>query len=208
MENNTGYIYIINNPAMPGLIKIGVTYAKDVKTRIAQLYNTSVPFAFELVYAAKVANPEKVEAAIHTAFAPNRVNAKREFFDIDPIQAISIIKLLEIQDSTAEINNESEPSTIDKIELDAGKEYAKKRPRLDFLEMNIPIGSELVCNKNGETAIVKTNRYVLFRNEETSLTSATKLILENDYAVAPGPYWTFNGKSLHDIYNETYLRNE
>ena len=94
MENNTGYIYIINNPAMPGLIKIGITYAEDVKTRINQLYTTSVPFAFDLVYAAKVINPEKVEAAIHTAFAPNRVNPKREFFSIDPIQAISIIKLL------------------------------------------------------------------------------------------------------------------
>ena len=94
------------------------------------------------------------------------------------------------------------------MELDAGKEFAKKRPRLDFLEMNIPIGSELICSKNGEIAIVKTNRNVIFRNEETSLTSATKLILENDYAVAPGPYWTFEGKSLTSIYNETYLRPE
>lgn len=208
MENNIGYIYIIENPAMPGLVKIGITYSEDVKTRITQLYNTSVPFPFELVYAAKVVNPDKVETAIHTAFAPNRVNAKREFFEIDSIQAISIIKLLEIKETTEEVNLEQETSNIEKTDIDAGKEYSKKRPRLDFLEMNIPIGSELICKKNGEIAIVKTNRNVIFRNEETSLTSATKIILDIDYKVAPGSYWTFDGKSLHDIYNETYLRAE
>lgn len=24
------------------------------------------------------------------------------------------------------------------------------------------------------------------------------------YNVAPGPYWSFNGRKLKDIYNETY----
>lgn len=28
--------------------------------------------------------------------------------------------------------------------------------------------------------------------------------IENVHPVAPGPYWTFNGKVLRDIYNETY----
>jgi hypothetical protein len=29
-------------------------------------------------------------------------------------------------------------------------------------------------------------------------------LLSLDYSVQPGPYWTFNGRSLRDIYNETY----
>ena len=28
--------------------------------------------------------------------------------------------------------------------------------------------------------------------------------IENVHPVAPEPYWTFNGKVLRDIYNETY----
>jgi hypothetical protein len=37
-----------------------------------------------------------------------------------------------------------------------------------------------------------------------SLSAATRVLLGTDYNVAPGPYWTFNGRSLRDIYDETY----
>ena len=70
--------------------------------------------------------------------------------------------------------------------------------------MNIPIGSELVSVANGEIVTVITERSVNFRGQEASLTNATKIILENNYQVAPGPYWTYNGRKLRDIYNETY----
>ena len=36
-----------------------------------------------------------------------------------------------------------------------------------------------------------------------SLSAATRVLLGTDYNVAPGP-WTFNGRSLRDIYDETY----
>lgn len=193
---------------MPGLVKIGITYAEDVKSRMNQLYNTSVPFPFELVYAAKVKDPEKVESALHIAFSPNRVNPKREFFEIDATQAISILKLLEIEDATKEVNLEHPSISIDAAEVQAGKEFLKKRPRFNFAEMGIPVGSELVSTHNGEMVIVKTDRTVDYKGEEISLTNATRIVLNNDYNVAPGPYWSFNGKRLRDIYNETYLREE
>ena len=102
------------------------------------------------------------------------------------------------------MNREAE--RIDHADREAGEAYTKKRPRLNFREMGIPTGAELVSVSNEETAIVHSERTVLFRGQETSLTNATKLILENDYAVAPGPYWAYNGRKLRDIYNETYLR--
>lgn len=110
---------------------------------------------------------------------------------------------MEIEDVTPKVANESE--TIPEVERDAGAAYArKKRPRLNFIEMGIPIGSELVSTQNGETVTVFSGTSVLFRGEETSLTNATRIILDNDYQVAPGPYWTYNGKRVRDIYNETY----
>lgn len=71
-----------------------------------------------------------------------------------------------------------------------------------------PIGSELVFNNNGEIAIVVSEKSVRFRDEETSLTNATRLALGEGYAynLAPGPYWRFNGRKLRDIYDETYQR--
>ena len=83
-------VYVLANPAMPGLVKIGRTSSEEAVTRIAHLYSTGVPFPFKLEFACKVENPDEVEQSLHTAFAPNRVNPKREFFSIDPGQAIAI----------------------------------------------------------------------------------------------------------------------
>ncbi len=199
-----GIIYILTNPIMPGIIKIGKTTQEDVKVRMAQLYSTGVPVPFDCEYAAKVNNIDEVERALHTAFGPDRVNPKREFFEIEANQAITIIKLLEIENVSPLV--EQEANVIDEVELDAGRVYAQKRPKMNFIEMNIPIGSELVFNNNGEVAIVVSEKTVRFRDEETSLTNATRLALGEGYAyhVAPGPYWRFNGRKLRDIYNETY----
>jgi hypothetical protein len=40
--------------------------------------------------------------------------------------------------------------------------------------------------------------------DEMSLTAATKQVMQIDYHLAPGPYWTYNGKVLRDIYEATY----
>lgn len=201
-----GIIYILTNPIMPGIIKIGKTTQEDVKVRMAQLYTTGVPLPFECEYAAKVNNIDDVERALHTAFGPNRINPRREFFEIEAIQAITIIKLLEIENVSPLV--EQEANIIDDAEIDAGKAYAQKRPKMNFIEMGIPIGSELIFNNNGEIATVINEKTVRFRDEETSLTNATRLALGEGYAynVAPGPYWRFNGRKLREIYNDTYQR--
>jgi hypothetical protein len=203
MQPTSGIVYILTNPAIPNMIKLGITTQEDVKLRMAQLYTTGVPLPFECVYAARVNNFEKVEKALHTAFSPDRVNPKREFFEIDPAQAIAIVKLMELEDVTPRVASETE--VVDEVDREAGEAYArKKRPRFNFNDMGIPAGSELVSVTNGETVTVTSDRTVNFRGEETSLTNATRIILDNGYHVAPGPYWTYNGKKLRDIYNETY----
>lgn len=203
-----GIIYVLVNPSMPGIIKIGKTNQEDVKMRMAQLYTTGVPLPFECVYAAKVRNMDDVERALHTAFSPDRLNPKREFFEIEANQAIAIIKLLEIQNVSPLV--EQEENVIDNVELEAGRAYARKRPRMNFEEMGIPIGSELTFNNSGEIATVISDRAVRFREEDTSLTNATRVALGDGYAynIAPGPYWSYNGRRLKDIYNDTYQRPE
>lgn len=200
-----GIIYLLSNPAMPGIIKIGQSSRVDVKTRMKELFSSGVQVPFECDYAARVADIDKVERALHTAFAPQRINPKREFFEIEAGQAIAIIKLLETADVSPEV--EKQPDNIHPSEVDAGKNLAKKRPRFNFTEMGIPLNRTLVFTGNGEEAIVTSARTVAFRGMETSLTNATRTALGNGYAynVAPGPYWTFNGRRLRDIYNETYL---
>ena len=79
---NKGIVYVLTNSAMPGLVKIGMTTRDSVDARMKELYSTGVPVPFECAYACEVSSSDcvKIENALHTAFAPNRVNANREFF--------------------------------------------------------------------------------------------------------------------------------
>lgn len=196
-------VYVLTNPAMPGFIKIGKTLIEDVNQRLGQLYTTGVPFPFELAFACKVPNADEVERALHRAFAPNRANPKREFFNIEPEQAIAILKLLHVEDATSEIA--SMQSAIPAEEVEAGKQYKARRPNLNFKEVGIPIGAVLHFTERDVSVTVATDRKVRLGDEELSLTSATRQLLGIEHSVQPSPYWTYDGKSLHTIYNETYV---
>jgi hypothetical protein len=200
-------VYVITNPAMPGLVKIGRTSGEDAGLRISQLYSSGVPFPFKLEFACRVEKAEEVEQALHRAFAPNRVNPKREFFSIDPEQAIAILRLLHVEDATAEIGQA--PTPIQTEEVRAGEEYeAARRPNLNFVEMGIPLGSSLTFEDGETTVSVVAPRKVRLGEDEMSLTAATRKLLGLSYSVQPGPHWTFNGRSLREIYNETYPPTE
>jgi hypothetical protein len=195
-------VYVLTNPAMPGFIKIGKTLIEDVNQRLAQLYTTGVPFPFELAFACKVPNADEVERALHKAFAPNRVNPRREFFNIEADQAIAILKLLHVEDATREIAGMQ--SAIPAEEVEAGLQYKSRRPNLNFREMGISVGSLLQFTESDATVAVSSERKVILAGDELSLTAATRQLLGLDYSVQPGPYWTFEGKSLRAIYEETY----
>lgn len=195
-------VYVLTNPAMPGFVKIGKTLIEDVNQRLTQLYTTGVPFPFELAYACKVPNADEVERALHRAFAPNRVNPRREFFSIEPDQAIAILKLLHVEDATAEVA--SMQSSIPSEEVEAGKQYKARRPNLNFHEMGIAAGSILQFTESDATVMVCGDRKVRLGDEELSLTAATRQLLGLDYSVQPSPYWTYQGKSLRNLYDETY----
>ncbi|MCD7972227.1 MAG: GIY-YIG nuclease family protein [Candidatus Azobacteroides sp.] len=210
---NYGIVYVLSNPAMPDLVKIGMTTRNEIDSRMRELYSTGVPFPFECEYACKVRVDDclKIEKALHVAFHPYRVNASREFFKILPEQAIAILKLLDknndiTQEVTAEINEDI--TTIDKIA--ARKFKQNRRPPLNFSEMGIPVGSVLQFKKDEQTIEVEVcaNRKVLFNNTERSLTSVTQELLGLDYNVQPTHYWTYNGENLGDIYNKTYTTEE
>ncbi|MEQ1484907.1 GIY-YIG nuclease family protein [Methyloglobulus sp.] len=195
-------VYVLANSAMPGLVKIGYTTQDDANSRIAQLYTTGVPVPFELKYACKVQNAEEVEKALHIAFSPHRINPKREFFKIDPEQAIAILKLLHTEDATSEI--ERQPTTLDQESVIAAEQLKSKRPNMSFLEMGIPVGSELHYVHGTSTVTVSSAKRVRFNGEEISLTAVTRQLLNIEYSVQPSPYWTYEGKRLKDIYEETY----
>ncbi|MBY0420859.1 MAG: GIY-YIG nuclease family protein [Parvularculaceae bacterium] len=201
-----GIIYVLTNPAMPGIVKLGKTTNLDPSVRMSQLYTTGVPVPFVCELAVSVDDETKAEQALQLAFGPYRINPKREFFQIEPEQAIAILKLIGTRDVTPTVNAES-ANVIDRQDIEAGERLRRsRRPNFDFQAMNIPVGAEIRCIRTGEVAVVASPRKVLFRNEEMSLTQATRLAheLEPGYAIQPNPNWTYKDRNLSEIYDETY----
>lgn len=195
-------VYVVTNPSMPGMVKIGYTSQADAKNRIAQLYSTGVPVPFDLLYAASVDNPVKVEEALHIAFAPYRVNPKREFFRIDPEQAIVILRLLQKADATKEVSQQAE--SIDPESKAAAEQLRTRRPNMNFQEMGIPVGATLYFSQGDATVTVVGPKKVRLGDEEVSLTAATRQLSNTNYDLPPALYWTYDGKLLREIYDKTY----
>ena len=204
MENDTGtgIVYVLTNPAMPGIVKIGKTSRGSINARLNELYSTGVPVPFECAFAGRVVDESKVEKAFHLAFGPYRLNPKREFFQIEPEQAIALLELMITEDVTPTLQEEA--NKVD-TEAKAGSEKLKaRRPVQNFIEMGIPEGSVLQFTQGNENCTVINGRKVSYQGEETSLTALTKKLLDTERPLQPSPYWQFNGRRLTDIYNETY----
>ena len=204
-----GIVYLLTNPVMPGLVKIGMTTQEDIDKRMKELYTTGVPVPFECQFACKVQKSDctKIEKALHTAFAPQRINANREFFRIQVEQAKAILELFHHTDVTEEVSDEIKNDLTDDDKIASkNSKIPPPRPPLNFYEMGMQKGDVLVW-KDDPSIFVKiiSERKVSYEGEETSISAlSAKLKGYNVKYISPGPYWLYNDKLLSDIYDEVY----
>ena len=140
-------VYVLTNPVMPGIVKIGMTDRPDVRHRMADLYTTGVPLPFDCVVARELENitAAEVESALHTAFGPNRVNPSREFFEVEPEQVEAVLRLMQGRDVTPEDTGQSTDPQPDDREVSAQFKRRKSRTNeVEFLES---------LNDNGESCL-------------------------------------------------------
>jgi len=203
-DTSSQIVYVLTNPAMPGLVKIGKTTQLEVDDRMRQLYGTGVPVPFDCAFACQVRDASEVEKALHLAFGASRINPNREFFRIEPERVIAILRLLKVDDITKQFEEtiESDVTAVDRQSAQTLKEA--RRPRMNFHELGLPDGSVLVSKDGAHQAVVASDKKVQFNGETCSLTSATRKILglPDDYPLQPSPYWTFNGKTVKEIYED------
>ena len=200
-----GYVYILKNEAMPGIYKIGVTSREDLDKRVRELYTTSIPFPFECEFSCKVEDYKKVEKILHNAFHDYRMNPNREFFNVSPERVIPMLEHLKIEETTT-IFNEQINLNVDSVDKEAVKQYASRRPRFNFHEMGIENGETLTFydeNKLLEVEVV-SEKLVRYNDENRSLSKLTAEILGYSSNVGPMRYWKYKGKSLREVYDETY----
>lgn len=195
-----GYIYIMTNPCLKDMVKIG--YAADVEQRRKQLSTTALPYEYEIY--ATYETPGKLEDKKLHQLIDNlnpdlRVSHNREFFIMSAAEAYQLLEAIAIisgsQDKLKKTNQES-LQTLQKT----------KRPAINFTKCNIPIGAELVFIEDPLIKVtVESERKVQYKNKITSL-SAVAGELKNTKAIQGSAYFTYNGKLITEIAKETQWR--
>lgn len=120
----SGSVYVLTNPSMPGIVKIGRTN-RSVGARAEELWSTGVPTPFEIYCEVKVPDCHLAEAMAHKEFEEFRVSKCREFFSVNPH---SVLKFLEnnlfrqLEKFCEEFSNYDEPD-IDAPILQSASDY-------------------------------------------------------------------------------------
>lgn len=88
-----GYVYVLSNPAMPGLVKIGRSKHSG-RVRAQEIYKqggTGVPMPFKMEFEIWSEDCVSDELYIHEELTHIRVNSGREFFNLDVNDAIKFV---------------------------------------------------------------------------------------------------------------------
>lgn len=88
-----GWLYVIESPSLPGLVKIGVSRRLNGPfERVRELSGSSLPEAFKINGFCFSDDAFELENNMHQYFSKQRVNPNKEFFYITPQEAIKVLK--------------------------------------------------------------------------------------------------------------------
>lgn len=90
-RRTVGFTYVLSNPAMPGMVKVGYTTAL-AEGRDKELNSTDVPLPYAIEFGALTSFPDKVAARAHQMLDWQRVSKDREFFQVAPHLAIEAVR--------------------------------------------------------------------------------------------------------------------
>lgn len=196
VELAKGYIYIMTNPCLENMVKIG--YAKDVDERRRQLSTTALPYEYEIYATYETSGKledKKLHKLIDNLNPDLRVSKNREFFVMTPEDAYGLLEAIAMisdsQDKLKRIKNTMTVAT-----------QKTKRPPVNFIKCGIPIGAELVFVENSNIKVtVIDERKVQYNGELTSLSAIAKGI--KGYPCAGPSYFTYKGELISDIAERT-----
>ena len=84
-----GWVYVIDNAAMPGIVKVGYS-TKDPVLRARELAGTGSPHAFRVVFDVLVENPRDVERKAHAMLSAKREG--KEWFRCTQSEAVAALR--------------------------------------------------------------------------------------------------------------------
>lgn len=190
-----GYIYIMTNPALKDMVKIG--YATDVENRRKQLSTTAFPYEYEVYATYETAGnleDKKLHKLIDNLNPDLRITKSREFFIMSPEEAYELLESIAIISGTKD--------KLKKVKVAPSKKQKTKRPPVNFAKCGIPIGAELVFVEDDSVVVtVVGERKVQYNDEITSLSAISDRV--KGYSTSGPQFFTYNGKTISQIAEET-----
>lgn len=192
----------MTNPCLKNMVKIG--YAADVEARRKQLSTTALPYEYE-VYATYETSgnleDKKLHRLIDNLNPDLRVSKNREFFVMKPKEAYELLEAIAI------ISGSQDKLTLLVDDKQTTHQQNKKRPSINFEECGIPVGAKLVYTEDPTVVVtVEGPRKVIYNDEITSL-SAVVSGIKGVKAIAGPHYFTYSGRPITDIANETQWKD-
>ena len=223
MEKEKGYVYILTNDSFrEDWVKIGRS-SRPVDVRSKELDNTAVPLPFKVYATIQTAKYTNVERIVHKQIdrlTDLRIRQNREFFNVEPTQALDILLDLAtaIDDAVVmqyvddkpvqlypSINNEK-PQAV-KIE-----KHVQRKP-FEFAMVGLKDGDMITFAPLNIQVKVNGKNKVEFEGRLWSLSAFTGTYLpiekQNNSGAYQGPkYFTYNNKTLWDLRLELEKQGE
>jgi regulator of replication initiation timing len=108
----TGFVYILECDAMPGLVKVGMTERHPRERADELTAGTGIPSPFRLVRAFPVVDARKAEEVSHEVLRPTRYSENREFFRTSLLHATAMVEVILEQEGLLD-----EPLCVDRKEM-------------------------------------------------------------------------------------------
>lgn len=133
-----GFVYILSNEAMIGLLKIGYS-TKIPEIRAKELSSTGVPDAFRVSYYCIVENANLIEQEVHKSLSYCRYSDNREFFKVSLSSAIQKIKSTcepeyEWSDEVLLKSDDGVPLNLQNLNQIHGIKIVSRRQKADQIE--------------------------------------------------------------------------
>lgn len=138
-----GFVYVMSNPAMRGLVKIGMTTGTPMQ-RAHELSTTGVPEPFSIEFAVYADDARKLERECHEHFSKNRCRSEREFFSVDAQDAaIFLVNQLQVMRDLF-VSSLYEPGLWDLIVMDVCHASTRDLSRFEVSDvLNMLTGEEI-----------------------------------------------------------------
>ena len=191
-----GVLYVLTNQAFPDYVKVG--FAEDVTTAVKQMNNTNpAPFPYKVfcTYAVEAVRADVLFRNLLSCIAPSTT----DFFNIPPEEVYALLTMMArlhgcedrlcLYNDDADVNNGSD-SDVDVIPK-------KKKPPFKFSMVDMHEGDVIqFIHDPNITAIVASDKKILYQGEVTSLSWLAQVLLKKDTPVQGTLYFTFEGETL------------